>query len=245
MLRATALPVIIVIFVLGLWMYFGDWQQNTADQTAEEQAAAIVNAMYGTSTLASDNFALDGSVGQAVPVAGTLVQQGTPNLVNDNGKKYMNATMHTSMGDIKFEFDTAAPNTVENFIKLAKGGFYDGTKFHRVISGFMIQGGDPLTKEDDKQAMWGTGGPGYTFNDEIHANNENKTGTISMANAGPNTNGSQFFINVADNNFLDSKHTVFGKVVAGMDIVAKIVDVQTNGQDRPLQAITITGISVE
>src|SRR3989344_4331201 len=130
----------------------------------------------------------------------------------NNMKEVTKATLHTSKGDIVIEFAAGTPNTVANFIKLASAGFYDGTKFHRVIKGFMIQGGDPLSKDDTKQAYWGTGGPGYQFGDEIHAENRNDIGTIAMANSGPNTNGSQFFINVANNNFLDTKHTVFGKV---------------------------------
>src|SRR5271165_2521121 len=104
------------------------------------------------------------------------------------------AILHTNKGDITIEFSVDAPNTAANFIKLAQEGFYDGTKFHRVIKDFMIQGGDPQTKDDALMARWGTGGPGYTFADEIHPNNNNDIGTISMANAGPNTNGSQFFI---------------------------------------------------
>jgi len=104
------------------------------------------------------------------------------------------AVMQTNKGVIELElFSSDAPKTVDNFVKLAKEGFYDGVKFHRVIKGFMLQGGDPLSKNDSKQAEWGSGGPGYTFEDEIHANNHNLIGTIAMANAGPNTNGSQFF----------------------------------------------------
>lgn len=151
--------------------------------------------------------------------------------------------MKTSMGDITLELnETDAPNTVENFIKLAAEGFYDGVKFHRIIPGFMIQGGDPLTKDDAAQEMWGTGGPGYSFADEIHENNRNEAGTIAMANAGPDTNGSQFFINVADNNFLDDKHTVFGKVVGGMDVVEATEKTPTGAQDRPVEPVVITEI---
>src|SRR5207244_2295044 len=124
-------------------------------------------------------------------------------------------------------------------------GFYSGTKFHRVIAGFMIQGGDPLSKDDSMQARWGTGGPGYQFADEIRANNKNDIGTIAMANSGPNTNGSQFFINVANNNFLDGKHTTFGKVTSGMDIVDKIQHTPTGENDRPLSAVSIESISLE
>ncbi len=175
----------------------------------------------------------------------------------------MNAVLHTSAGDITLElFETDAPKTVANFVKLAKSGFYDGTKFHRVIKDFMIQGGDPLTKDEAQMARWGTGGPGYTFPDEINApglskseaisdkpqsfraNNRNDVGTISMANAGPNTNGSQFFINVKNNDFLDRKHTVFGRVSAGMDVVHEIEATEVDGRDKPVVPMVIKGISI-
>lgn len=157
----------------------------------------------------------------------------------------MKATLTTSHGTIELElFDSLAPSTVANFTKLASEGFYDGTKFHRIIADFMIQGGDPLTKDDSQQSRWGTGGPGYKFADEIHAENHNVRGTISMANAGPNTNGSQFFINTADNVFLDTKHTVFGRVVQGMEAVEAIELVAVNGQDRPLEPVVIQSITV-
>ena len=156
----------------------------------------------------------------------------------------MNATFHTNKGDIEIKFGTKTPATVENFIKLAKSGFYDGVKFHRVIKGFMIQGGDPLTKDDTAVSRWGTGGPGYTFADEIGPDNKNDIGTIAMANAGPNTNGSQFFINAAANNFLDTKHTVFGKVTKGMDVVTAIDNVPTGAGDRPLSPVVIVSITL-
>ena len=158
----------------------------------------------------------------------------------------MRATLTTTRGDITIEFFEAdAPNTVANFVKLARGGFYDGTKFHRVIQGFMIQGGDPLTKDDAAVARWGTGDPGYKFADELRDNNHNVMGTtISMANSGPDTNGSQFFINTADNNFLDGKHTTFGRVVAGMDVVHAIESAPTGPADRPLEAMVIESVSV-
>jgi len=151
-----------------------------------------------------------------------------------------NVVFQTNLGDIELElFADKAPKTVGNFTKLADEGFYDDTKFHRVISGFMIQGGDPLSKDDSAKDMWGTGGPGYAFEDEIHDANNNVIGSISMANAGPNTNGSQFFINTADNNFLDTKHTVFGRVVNGMDVVKKIESVATDPTDKPLEPVVI------
>jgi len=128
---------------------------------------------------------------------GQIVLDGSINNKNNNNKsaneqeKIMKAILHTNKGDITIEFDLVnTPKTAANFIKLAKDGFYDGTKFHRVIKGFMNQGGDPLTKDDSQMARWGTGGPGYSFADEIGPSNSNVAGTISMANAGPNTNGS-------------------------------------------------------
>ena len=157
----------------------------------------------------------------------------------------MHATFHTNKGDIQIELmEGDAPNTVANFVKLAKSGFYDATKFHRVIRDFMIQGGDPQTKDDALMSRWGTGGPGYMFEDEIHLKNMNNTGTISMANAGPDTNGSQFFINTADNSFLDDKHTVFGTVTQGMEVVRDIELVETDANDRPTSAVVINSISI-
>jgi cyclophilin family peptidyl-prolyl cis-trans isomerase len=158
----------------------------------------------------------------------------------------MKATLKTNKGDIVIDlYDKGTPNTVANFIKLAKSGFYDGVKFHRVIRNFMIQGGDPLTKEDSKMHMWGTGGPGYKFDDEIAADNRNDEGTISMANAGRNTNGSQFFINLSDNDFLDPKHTAFGKVISGMDVARAIEATPTGPGDRPLEHVIINTVIIE
>ena len=153
--------------------------------------------------------------------------------------------LKTNLGDVELElFSDKAPKTVENFKKLAEEGFYDGIKFHRVIKGFMIQGGDPLTKDDTNPLAWGTGGPGYAFEDEIYEGNSNAIGSIAMANAGPNTNGSQFFINVANNNFLDQKHTVFGKVVNGMDIVTQIEDVVIGERDIPIEPVIIESVTL-
>ncbi len=155
-------------------------------------------------------------------------------------------TLQTNKGEIRLElFTETMPITTGNFIKLAKDGFYDGTKFHRVIDNFMIQGGDPLTKDSSKKSMWGTGDPGYKIKDEFTDNNKNDRGTISMANAGPNTGGSQFFINLVNNNFLDSKHPAFGKVVTGMDVVDTIAKVQKEAQDRPVEDVVIEKVVVE
>ncbi len=149
------------------------------------------------------------------------------------------ATVHleTTKGDIAIELFADTPVTADNFRSLVEKGFYDGTVFHRVIPGFMIQGGDPRGN--------GTGGPGYAIKDEFRRRNRNERGTISMANAGPDTGGSQFFINVADNNFLDTKHPTFGKVVSGMDIVDAIATSPRDRNDRPLTRITIRRATVE
>ena len=147
------------------------------------------------------------------------------------------ATMHTTQGPIELElFDDEAPKTVENFRKLATDGFYDGVIFHRVIRDFMIQGGDP-----DGTGM---GGPGYTFEDEI---NQHKIvrGAIAMANAGPNTNGSQFFIvTTGAAPWLDGKHTVFGEVTGGMEVVDAIESLPTDSGDRPLEPPRIESIEL-
>lgn len=142
--------------------------------------------------------------------------------------------LKTNVGDITIELYSDMPVTTGNFISLVKKGFYNNVIFHRVIPDFMIQGGDPEGT--------GTGGPGYTIKDEFtHAGgNKNNRGTISMANAGANTGGSQFFINLVDNNFLDSKHPAFGIVVSGMDIVDKIGNAKTDASDRPIQEVKIT-----
>lgn len=145
--------------------------------------------------------------------------------------------LKTTMGDVKIElFDETRPITAGNFRKLVSQGFYDGTIFHRVIKGFMIQGGDPKGT--------GLGGPGYSIKDELPPDNRNSRGTISMANAGPNTGGSQFFINVVDNVRLDPKHAVFGKVVGGMDVVDAISRTPTEGNDRPRTNVTIQKASL-
>lgn len=220
----TAIIVVVMLLIfVGIWVYI-----KQLDKPSEQ-------------TLGYDQYGQNDNIN--LPVNNNKNNDTINNV--DNSKK-MQATLKTTKGDIVLEFfPDRAPNTVNNFVKLAKEGFYNGIKFHRVIAGFMIQGGDPLTKDDSKMDMWGTGGPGYKFNDEITPLNKNDAGTISMANAGPNTNGSQFFINTANNNFLDGKHTVFGKVVSGMDVVKAIEAAETGANDRPLQAIVINSIEVK
>lgn len=185
-----------------------------------------------------------GTVTQSETTQNNDYQNNTTLSMNEN-IQHTQVTFKTNEGDITLElFDDLAPHTVQNFLQLAQSNFYDGVKFHRVIDGFMIQGGDPQTKDESLRSAWGTGGPGYTFADEIHAENNNVTGTIAMANAGPNTNGSQFFINVANNRFLDDKHTVFGKVIDGMDIVNMIAKTPTLPNDQPIDDIIIESVVV-
>ena len=149
------------------------------------------------------------------------------------------ATLHTNHGAIAVElFDEDAPKTVENFRKLAGDGFYDGIIFHRVIKGFMIQGGDPLGQ--------GIGGPGYTFADEFHPKlRHSKPGILSMANRGPNTNGGQFFITLGPTPHLDDRHSVFGEVVEGLDVINKIGGTATDARDRPLTDVVIKSVKIE
>ncbi len=163
----------------------------------------------------------------------------TSKISTDNKKTNM-ITIDTNYGKIVVEtYDADAPNTVKNFVTLAEKGFYNGLTFHRVIKGFMIQGGDPNGN--------GTGGPGYKFADELNPTTPSykagyKKGVVAMANSGPNTNGSQFFIMTADYP-LPNNYTIFGKVVSGQDVVDKIAQVQTGANDKPVSPVTMTKVS--
>jgi len=190
------------------------------------------------------------------PEPAAALQDEQPNQeidMSDNPTENTTVVMKTSMGDITIElFTKDMPITAGNFLKLAQEDYYDGIKFHRVIDGFMIQGGDPLTKDDAMAARWGTGGPGYYIEDEHVAGYSNVRGTLSMANAGPNSGGSQFFINLIDNVNLDfdkmplsSKHPVFGQVTDGMDVVDAIGKVATGARDVPETPVVIEDIVVQ
>ena len=148
------------------------------------------------------------------------------------------ATIHTNHGAIELElYDEDAPKTVENFLSLARDGFYDGVVFHRVIPDFMIQGGDPTGT--------GSGGPGYQFEDEFN-DHPVARGALAMANAGPNTNGSQFFVVAAEAcPWLDGKHTVFGRVTSGMDVVDRISELPRDARDKPLEPATMERVEVQ
>jgi cyclophilin family peptidyl-prolyl cis-trans isomerase len=180
-----------------------------------------------------------GLIGASILMKGAIVMAADSDQV---------AVIETKSGKIVIEFyDKDAPKTVANFIKLAKAGFYNGTTFHRVIPGFMIQGGDPNSKDDDR-GNDGTGGPGYTVEAEIKR--DNKRGTVATARLGDAVNpkkdssGSQFFINVKHNDFLNNNYTVFGNVIAGMDVVDKIVNVPRDGRDNPIEKVEMIKVSI-
>lgn len=156
---------------------------------------------------------------------------------------YSGVIIKTSAGDIEIKFYAESPITVNNFMNLAKDGFYNNTKFHRVIPDFMIQGGDPLTKEANAM-VYGTGGPDYRFADEFNAH-KLVAGSLAMANSGPGTNGSQFFIVTLDATpWLDGKHTNFGEVVKGMEVVKAIEASETNSRDLPVKDVVVKGIEL-
>ena len=160
-------------------------------------------------------------------------------------EKITSATITTNKGVIEVEFSQTTPNTVKNFATLAQSKFYEGVRFHRVIKDFMIQAGDPLSKDLSQKAIWGTGGPGYKFADELTGNEKYPLGTLAMANAGPNTNGSQFFIVTANPGVpLPANYTVFGHVTSGIEVANAIQNVKTDGTDKPLEDIIIEKVEI-
>lgn len=204
----------------------GQMLLETTDPNSLDPNSASSDSLNSESVSASNNFVLgeqtESNQNQPIPAqkgpAMKTLQDFTPVAATK-------ATLHTSKGDITFElFRDQAPLTTINFLTLAKDGFYDGVVFHRVIEDFMAQVGDPKSKDPALQAEWGTGGPGYTIADEFDpALKHDAAGIVSMANAGPNTGGSQFFITFGPTEWLDGKHAVFGKVTAGMDVVNSLI----------------------
>ena len=173
-------------------------------------------------------------------------------LINKSQDKNMETTntvavMETNKGSVAIElFDDKAPKTVDNFVKLSKEGFYDGVRFHRVIENFMIQGGDPQSKDLSLQSAWGTGGPGYKFEDELPNAGDYKIGSLAMANSGPNTNGSQFFIVSGENGAsLPPLYSLFGEVTDGMDVVMDISATPVDGSDRPVDEVVILSVKIK
>lgn len=220
MKTVTAWLLVVLFLVIGVGLFW--WQQRAA----APPVATVTESPAATPT---------------PTVTPSPTPTPTPTIQPIPGK--VKATIQTSLGDIELELDgTSAPLTVGNFVKLARENFYDVTTFHRVIPDFMIQGGDPLSKDQAQRPRHGTGGPGYTFRDEINTAKVVR-GVIAMANAGPSTNGSQFFI-VVGQAFpnLDGKHTVFGKVTKGMEIVDAISKVATDANNNPLTPVTIKDV---
>jgi len=191
----------------------------------------LAAALIFSAGCTQQNAPATGSPGAAVEQITMASTASSPSIVSTDTWKRVR--LETGMGNITIALDPGTPVTSGNFETLVNKGYYNGVIFHRVIAGFMIQGGDPTGT--------GRGGPGYVIPDEFPANNHNNRGTIAMANAGPDTGGSQFFINLVNNNYLDNKHPVFGKVVEGMDVVDAIGSVKTSGapNNRPLQNVTI------
>lgn len=227
---------ILVVAVMGL-LGFLVWSNNDASTTPTSPVSNTTPVVPETNGMEN---APSGNTNPSEAVVNNLEenmqQAGKPEMVIDENKKY-SAVIKTNKGDISLDlFASESPITVNNFVSLAESGFYDGTIFHRVIEDFMIQGGDPTGT--------GTGGPGYSFEDEF---NDVKlvSGSLAMANSGPDTNGSQFFIvTAASTPWLDGKHTNFGKVTAGMDVVEAISVVKKNAADKPLEPVTIESIEI-
>jgi peptidylprolyl isomerase len=207
-------------------------------------------AILGPSSPASNSLSEETANQPMLPLTAEELAAYQVSMTNESNPV---AEFVTNLGTFELElFEDTMPITAGNFIKLAEEGFYNGIQFHRVIDGFMIQGGDPITKTDEV-FRYGTGGPGYAIPDE-HVAGEfltNLRGTISMANSGPNSGGSQFFINVADNTNLDfdkqplsSKHPVFGRIVKGMNVVDAIAKVEVSDRDLPLEAVVIESLNI-
>lgn len=205
----------------------------------EGAPAAAQKIITSNQTLSSNNFV-------GVTDTGVIILNSMDNNFETADDKISQATFKTSMGGFSVKFyRTDAPVAVANFIKLARAGFYDGTRFHRVIKDFMIQGGDPLSTDATQKNRWGTGGPEYRFNDEFN-NHKLTRGSLAMANAGPNTNGSQFFIVTAEATpWLDGKHTNFGEIISGLEVVLKIGAVKTDEAARPLEDVIIEKIELK
>jgi len=209
--------------------------------------AIFIVALSASACSINNSAGTNNSSAPATPVDNNTTMK-TLDGQEDLFAQYSQAIVKTSLGDITVKlYGEDSPVTVNNFLNLAKQGFYNGTKFHRVIKDFMIQGGDPLSKEADT-SLWGTGGPGYKFGDEFNSH-KLVAGSLAMANSGSNTNGSQFFIvTAASTPWLDGYHANFGQVVDGMDVVKKIEAVETVNpaihDDRPVKDVVINSIEL-
>lgn len=245
----------IVIVAISMMLYFfsGDGLPKT-----DAQSPKVINpeTMLTPATSTGDTSEIENSAQQTTtnPAVDAVATppKGAEVPAEKKAQVLSEVLVKTSMGNITLKlYAKDAPNAVENFTKLAKEGFYNGVRFHRVIKGFMIQTGDPFSKDDTQMESWGQGGPGYKFADEINAQSAiyqrgYKHGVLAMANSGPNTNGSQFFIMNADYP-LPPLYVIFGEVVNGLDVVDAIGNVATTGRpnDRPLTPVTITSMEVK
>lgn len=222
--KITYIVIVILIAVLGVLAYTLQPMQDT--MPADKQTETPVKK----------------------PVAQQTTKTTTATTTTMDTKTFTSAIITTNKGIIEIAFATNTPNTVKNFGSLATSNFYNGVRFHRVIKDFMIQTGDPLSKDKANEAMWGTGGPGYKFNDELTGSETYPQGTVAMANSGPNTNGSQFFIVTANPGYpLPPNYTVFGHVTKGLDVALAIQSVQTTGapSDRPLEDVIIEKVEAK
>ncbi len=227
--KTTFSVILVLIFILGGLTFF----------LRKDVTTSLINRnSYATTT---SNVASNINQTQTTGTTTTTMSTST------TPETITRATITTNKGVIEITFATNTPVTVENFTKLATSGFYNGTRFHRVIKDFMIQGGDPLSKDVIMKDMWGTGGPGYAFKDEVSPTDIFSKGVIAMANSGPATNGSQFFIVTSDAGtpWLAGKHTIFGHVSKGMDIVTLINTVSTDGRDQPLQEVVVQKVEIK
>ncbi|MFA6253889.1 MAG: peptidylprolyl isomerase [Candidatus Paceibacterota bacterium] len=236
MQNKTLISIILIVIVIGLIIVGWGATRSNGNSTLDTLVAS-------TSPDVLINVATS-----SVPQAGSNNGSTSSPQVNQN-KKMQLITLETSLGQIQFTtYNQDAPNTVANFVKLAGQGFYNGLSFHRIIKGFMIQGGDPNCTPERSKGPCGTGGPGYQFADELNPATPSyqagyKTGVVAMANSGPNTNGSQFFIMLADNP-LPNNYTIFGKVTKGQEIVNKIGNVKTDANDHPIDQVLIKNVTI-
>ena len=230
--KITYITISILIFLLGGLAFY--LQNDNSVPVIEEKKVVKINSIKKTNTTVQASS----TVSQSASSTATTTMETTQPITR--------ATITTNKGTIEISFSTNTPLAVANFAKLSREKFYNGVRFHRVIKDFMIQTGDPLSKDTANQALWGTGGPGYKFQDELTGKEQYSLGTLAMANSGPNTNGSQFFIVTANPGYpLPPSYTVFGNVTKGIETALKIQDVKTGAQDRPLEDIIIESITVE
>lgn len=233
--KITYFTISVLIIILAAVAYFLQGSDSIIPEEITKDASTV--------TTPTKKQAQQGSSATTTLTQATTTSN--PTTTMQSPEKITKAVITTNMGVIEVSFSANTPNTVKNFVTLSQSKFYDGVRFHRVIKNFMIQTGDPLSKDTANMASWGTGGPGYKFNDELYGNEKYTYGTLAMANAGPNTNGSQFFIVTANPGYpLPPSYTVFGKVIKGMDVAEKIQNVKTGQSDRPIEDVIIQKIEV-